>query len=105
MEQLITITGLPKSHNTKCLNALKPQKKFFSIQIGNSIEQQKAKNFIIMLQQESHAGNCQIKSKNIASNYNKNVEEIKNRANYLKKNHCHKPKNLSVNLWHYSNKS
>ena len=41
-----------------------------------------------MLQQESPVGNCQMKSKNIASNYNKNEGEISKRENYWKKNHC-----------------
>lgn len=57
MEQHITTTGLRKNHNMRCLNASRQHKKFWSIQIGNSIVLHKEKSSTIMLQLENHVGN------------------------------------------------
>jgi len=57
MEQHITTTEPRKNRSTKCLNASRRHKKFWSIQIGKSIVLHKEKSSTIMLQPESHVGN------------------------------------------------
>lgn len=97
MEPPTTTIEQPKNHSTKCQNASKPQKKYFNILIGNNIGLQKERSSTIMPSLESHAGNCPIKSNNIALNLKKKEEKIDKKDVCKKNKYFHKPKSSSVN--------
>ena len=105
METLTTIIGPPKSLNTRCLSVSRQLKKFLSIQIGNSIEQQKAKSFTTMLWPENHSGNCQMRSRSTDWSWKRSEGRIERKVAFNKNKSFLKHKSSNVSLWHSSSKN